>query len=56
MFKVKNDIAPEIMDEVFAPEISPCDCHNNNLLQRRRLSSVWHGTDPVSHQGPKNGI
>ena len=38
MFKVKNNIAPEIMKELFAPKTS---------------SYVWHGTKSVSYLGPK---
>ena len=41
------------MQEPFTPEISPCDLHNDNSLQRRRVSSVWHGTESVSYIGPK---
>ena len=38
MFKVKNNIAPEIMKELFAPKMS---------------SYVWRGTKSVSYLGPK---
>ena len=41
MFKVKNNIAPEIMKEIFAPKMSP----DNHTFKRRRVNSVWHGTE-----------
>ena len=53
MFKVKNNIAPEIMKELFAPKMSSYDLRNNNSFKRRRVKSVWHGTESVSYLGPK---
>ena len=53
MFKVKNNIEPEIMKELFAPEISNYDLRNNNSFKIRRVNSVWHGTESVSYLGPK---
>ena len=41
MFKVKNNIAPQIMKEL------------NNSFKRRRVKSVWHSTESVSYLGPK---
>ena len=40
MFKVKNNIAPEIMKELFAPKISSYDLRNNDSIMRRRVKSV----------------
>ena len=53
MFKVKNNIAPEIMTDFFAPKVSPSDLRNNNSFKRRRVNSVWRGTELVSCLGPK---
>ena len=53
MFKVKNNIAPEIMKELFTPKMSSYDLRNNNSFKRRRVKSVWHGTELVSYLGPK---
>ena len=53
MFKVKNNIALEIMEELFVPKMSPYDLRNNNSFRRRRVNSVWHGTESVSYLGPK---
>ena len=52
MLKVKNDIAPKIVEELFASEISTYDFCNNNLFWTR-VNSVWHGTDCVPYIGPK---
>ena len=53
MFKVKNNIAPEIMKELFAPKMSPNKFHNNNSFKRRGVNFVWHGTKPASYLGLK---
>ena len=34
-------------------KIRPFDLHNNNSFQRRRVNSVWNGTESVSYLGPK---
>ena len=31
----------------------PYDLRNNNSFKRRRVNSVWHGTESVSYLGPK---
>ena len=53
MFKVKNNIALEIMKEFFAPKMSSYDLRNNNSFKRRRVKSVWYVTESVSYLGPK---
>ena len=53
MLKVKYNIAPEIMKELFIPKVSPYDVCNNNSFKRRRVNSVWDGTESVSYLGPK---
>ena len=53
MIKVKNNTAPEIMKEIFAPKMSAYDLRNNHSFKRRRVNSVWHGTDSGSYLGPK---
>ena len=41
------------MKELFAPKMSSYDLRNNNSFKRRRVKSVWHGTELVSYLGPK---
>ena len=53
MFKVKNNIAPEIMKKLFGPKMSPYDLRNNNSFKRRRKNALRHGTELVSYLGPK---
>ena len=49
MFKVKNNIAPDIMKEPFASKMSPHDLCNNSLFKKRRVNSVRHGFESVSY-------
>ena len=51
MFKVKNDIALGILEELFVSEISRYDFRNDNSFRRMRVNSVWDGTDSVSYIG-----
>ena len=53
MLIVKNNIAPEIMKELFAPKMSPYDLRNNNSFKRMRVNFVWHATESMSYLGPK---
>ena len=43
----------EIVEEAFARKMSPHDLLNSNFFKRRRVNSVWHGTESVSYLGPK---
>ena len=45
---MKDNIAPEIMKELFASKMGPYDLRNSNSFKRRRVNSVWHGTESVS--------
>ena len=53
MFKVKNNIALEIVKDLFPLKMSPCEFRNNNSCKRRRVNSAWHSTESVSYIGPK---
>ena len=53
MLIVKNNIAPEIMKELFAPKMSQYDLYNNDLFKRRRINFVRPGTESVSYLDPK---
>ena len=53
MFQVKNNIAPELMKDLFAPRMNPYDLLNNNSFKKRRTNFVWHGTESLSYIGPE---
>ena len=39
LFKVKNNVAPEIMKELFAPKMNHYDLRNNSSFKKRRVNS-----------------
>ena len=41
------------MKQLFALKMSPYDLCSNNLFNRRRVNSVWDGTELLSYLGPK---
>ena len=43
MFKAKDNVAPEIMKQLFALKMNSYDLRNDNLFKRRRLNSFWIG-------------
>ena len=53
MFKVKNNIPPKIKKELFPPKMGPYDLRYDNSFKRRRVTSVWHGTESVAYLGSK---
>ena len=53
MFKVKNNIVPKFMKQLFASKMSSYDLRNNNSIKRRRVNSVCHVTELVFYLGPK---
>ena len=53
IIKVKNNIAPEIMKELLAIKMSSYDLRNNKWFKRRRVNSVFDGSESLSYRGPK---
>ena len=53
MFKVKINIALEIMKESFAPKSSPFDLCSNSSFKKRIVNSLWFGFESVCYLGPK---
>ena len=41
------------MKEFFALKTSPHHLRNNNLFKKKRINSVWHGTESLSYLGRK---
>ena len=42
MFKVKNNTAPEIMKELFAPKMGPYNLCHNKSFKISRVDSIWN--------------
>ena len=53
MFKIHRGLSPDILREIFVPEISLYNLRRNNTFEKRQVHSVYHGTESLSFLGPK---
>ena len=53
LFKISNNLSPEIVEEIFLGRIVPYNLPNNNSFTCRQVTSVCHGTESLSSLGPK---
>ena len=53
IFKVKNNMAPEILAEIFPQKESNYSLRNSTALQGRSIKSVMFGSETISSLGPK---
>ena len=53
IFKVKNNMAPEILTEIFPQKESNYSLRNSTTLQGRSIKTVMYGSESISSLGPK---
>ena len=53
MYKVKNEMTPEILNDIFQTRTSSYNLRNNPSFSIRQVHSVYHGTESLSFLGPK---
>ena len=53
MFKIHPSLSPEILRETFVSKTSSCNLRRNNTFEKRKVHSVYHGTESLSFLGPK---
>ena len=53
MYRGKNDLAPEIMKDIFHFVEKSYNLRNNSNLKRRYNRSVYFGTETISSLAPK---
>ena len=53
MFKIKNNMAPEFLNEIFQNRALPYNLRTNSNFSSRQVQSVYHGTESLSFLGPK---
>ena len=54
MYKVANDMSPEIMNEVFKLRNTPhYNLRHTSLFSTEPIHSVFNGTESASYLGPK---
>ena len=53
IFKVKNNMAPEILTEIFPQKESNYSLRNSTAMQARSIKTVMYGSETISSLGPK---
>ena len=53
IFKVKNNMAPEILTEIFPQKENNYSLINSTTLQGRSIKTVMYGSENISSLGPK---
>ena len=53
IYKVRNNLGPEIMTDIFRFVQKPYDLRNDSILQRQVNRTVYFGTESVSSLAPK---
>ena len=53
IFKVKNNMAPEILTEIFPQKESNYSLRNSTAMQVRSIKTVMYGSETISSLGPK---
>ena len=53
MYKIRNDLNPSFMQEIFCENESHYNLRNNNEFVQPRVRSVGNGTESVRFKGPQ---
>ena len=53
MYKVKNNISQNFMQNVFPRNSNPYNLRNNSEFRSSNIHSVYNGTETISYRGPK---
>ena len=53
MFKIQICLSPEILSETFVSKTSSYSLRRNDTFEKRKVHSVYHGTESLSFLGPK---
>ena len=53
MYKVKNNLAPKPMQEIFKEHVNTHDLRNNRCWEIMKVRTVHYGTETVRYRGPK---
>ena len=53
IYKIKNDLGPKIMTDIFHLVEKPYYLRNNSIIQRQANRTVYFGTESISSLAPK---
>ena len=53
MFKVKHNLSPTIMNDIFIKRQQPYNLRGDSIWATFNVNSVYNGTETLSFRGPK---
>ena len=53
MFKIKNNLSPPLMQEIFKDNTNIYDFRNKRCWEPTNVRTVHYGTETISYRGPK---
>ena len=53
MFKIKNDLSPMPMKDIFKNNVNTHDLRNNRCWEISKVRTVYYGTETIRFRGPK---
>ena len=53
MFKIKNNLSPPLMQEIFKDNTNIYDLRNKRCWEPTNVRTVRYGTETISYRGPK---
>ena len=53
MYKINNNLAPSLMDDIFPKGENPYDTRSKNPFQGYNIRTVKNGSETISFRGPK---
>ena len=53
MFEIHRGLSSEILRETFVPKTSSYNLRRNDTFEKRKVHSVYHGTESLLFLGPK---
>ena len=53
MYKVKNELCPKIMLDLFKEVTHPCNIRNGLICGSYKIKTVCYGTETITYLGPK---
>ena len=53
IYKVKNNLSPTLMKDIFPERVIPYDLRNMNPFKTSNVKTVYNGTETLSYRGPR---
>ena len=53
MYKMKNNLSPSFLSDIFPQSQNPYELRNKNICKTENIHTVFYGSETVSFGGPK---